>query len=119
MAAVEQIAVARVRADVARVRADAARAAHAAVRRVLRHCGDKTAGRAIAAAILRDPPPLTTNMRVDAILQSIPRVGPVESARILSVEGLHDRHRLGRLTERQRYAIAAVLDPAAVEAVAA
>lgn len=103
----------------ARIRADAARAAHASVRRVLRACPDKDSGRALAAAILRDPPPLTDNMRVDAILRSIPYVGPVESLRILGEEGLHDRHRLGALTERQRYAIAALLDPSSVLAVAA
>jgi hypothetical protein len=104
MAAVEQIAAAHVRAE-------AAKAAHAAVKRVVRNAGDKATGRLIAAAILRDPPPLTTNLRVDALLRSIPQVGPVESARILETEQLHDRHRLGRITERQRLAIAAVLDP--------
>jgi hypothetical protein len=113
MAAVEQIAAAHIRAE-------AAKAAHTAVRRVVRNAGDEATARLVAAAILRDPPPLTTNMRVDAILRSIPGVGPVVSARILETEQLHDRHRLGRITERQRLAIAAVLDPPAQpEAVAA
>ena len=104
MAAPEQIAAAHVRAE-------AAKAAHAAVRRVLRSAHDKHSGQAIAAAILRDPPPLTANMRVEAILRSIPQVGPVEAARILDTERLYCRHRLGRLTARQRYALAGVLDP--------
>lgn len=96
----------------ARKLADQARLAHARACRRVRDAGDAAAGAAQAAAILRDPPAHTANLRVLRLLCAIHRWGPTRARRVLAHERVSEMKTLGGLTERQREALAGMLDSA-------
>jgi hypothetical protein len=78
--------VAREQIAISLAAAERAKRAHAAVRRRVRASANRAEGRAVAATILRHPPPHTDNLRVWHVLGAIPRVGPREAERILDSE---------------------------------
>jgi hypothetical protein len=78
----------------------------------VRDAGDAAAGAAEAAAIVRNPPAHTANLRVFRLLCAIDRWGSTRARRVLADERVSEMKTLGALTERQRQALADVLDPA-------
>jgi hypothetical protein len=67
-------------------------------------------GQVRAAELLENPTPLVMSMQVGHLVASIERVGYTKMLRLVTLVGIRssDRH-VGELSERQRYALAALL----------
>lgn len=92
--------------------ANATYSAQAAELRKLRKL-DYATGRPLAAAMLRDPDEIVGSIRVERFLRSVPRVGAARARRLTFRAGIasgRSARRIRELTERERFALAAVLD---------
>lgn len=74
-------------------------------RAVLRR--DLTGARAIE--VILNPPGYTATMYVRDLLRFVPRVGRVKTSLILRLARIAENKRIGGMTERQRFALVAVL----------
>lgn len=67
-------------------------------------------GELAAVDVLRDPPEHAVSMRVYDLLCSQHRWGRARARRVLLAAGVSEARRVGQLTDRQREAVAAMLD---------
>lgn len=84
-------------------RANEIRTANAQLMRAIR------GGAVTAADVLRNPPEATLSMPIGRLLMSVPRVGDARMSALLRRLQISPTRRVGRLTERERHALATAL----------
>lgn len=88
--------------------ANEVRFTHAATRREITSLpADCAAARVVE--LVCDPPADLRRMRLDLLLLSVPRLGPVQCRRIFATAGLSGAVRLGELKVRERLVLAAAV----------